>query len=150
MCRFDLDFEALRFWANSFYRCSIDFVPLNWPWINFNLIFEITPRQQKIQFRPPLEEIRGKYFREMKKFIGIPNIFKGVSEAQEHLIYPAIIDRNGLGFITCYVKANELFKRVEATQNQFRVGCLQRLADVITTIWGNISWVSNLEKKYSF
>ena len=57
----------------------------------------------------------------MKKFISIPNIFKGVGEAQEHLIYPAIIDRNATGFITCYIKAADLFKRVEAAAKPFKV-----------------------------
>ena len=79
------------------------------------------PRQKKLQFRPPLEEIKAKYFREMKKFIAIPNHFKGVGEATEHLIYPAIIDRNAMGFITCYRKADDLFKRLERVQDQFKV-----------------------------
>ena len=83
-------------------------------------------RQQQLQFRPPLEEIKGKYFREMKKFISIPNIFKGVGDSHGTLIFPAIIDRNAVGFITCYMKANELFKRVEAAQDQFKVGDADR------------------------
>ena len=78
-------------------------------------------RQQKLQFRPPLEEIRAKYFREMKKFISIPNHFKGVGEATENLIFPAIIDRNASGFYTCYKKADELFTRLAKVQTQFEV-----------------------------
>lgn len=78
-------------------------------------------RQQKLQFRPPLEEIKAKYFREMKKFIGIPNHFKGVGDATENLIFPAIIDRNAPGFITCYRKADELFTRLAAVQDKFKV-----------------------------
>ena len=37
---------------------------------------------QKLQFRPPLEEVRAKYYRELKKFLGIPNKFKGVQEVE--------------------------------------------------------------------
>ena len=78
-------------------------------------------RQQKLQFRPPLEEIKAKYFREMKKFIGIPNHFKGVGDSSENLIFPAIIDRNASGFITCYRKADELFSRLAVVQDKFKV-----------------------------
>ena len=79
------------------------------------------PRQQQLQFRPPFEEIKAKYFREMKRFISIPNNFKGVGDDTTNLIFPAIIDRNAEGFITCYRKADALFKRLETAQHQFKV-----------------------------
>lgn len=79
-------------------------------------------RQQQLQFRPPFEEIKAKYFREMKRFISIPNNFKGVGDDTNNLIFPAIIDRNAEGFITCYRKADALFKRLETAQHQFKVG----------------------------
>lgn len=79
-------------------------------------------RQQQLQFRPPFEEIKAKYFREMKRFISIPNNFKGVGDDTTNLIFPAIIDRNAEGFITCYRKADALFKRLETAQHQFKVG----------------------------
>lgn len=78
-------------------------------------------RQQQLQFRPPFEEIKAKYFREMKRFISIPNNFKGVGDDTANLIFPAIIDRNAEGFITCYRKADALFKRLETAQHQFKV-----------------------------
>ena len=34
-------------------------------------------RQRHLQFNPPFEEVKAKYFREMKKFISVPNVFKG-------------------------------------------------------------------------
>ena len=78
-------------------------------------------RQRHLQFNPPLEEVKAKYFREMKRFISIPNHFKGVGEFTENLIFPAIIDRHAEGFITCYKKADSLFKRLSAVQDQFKV-----------------------------
>jgi len=70
-----------------------------------------------------MEEIKSKYYREMKKFIGIPNIFRGVGgdAAAADLIFPAMIDRNASGFHTCYYKASELFKRLDSVQNIFKV-----------------------------
>lgn len=85
-------------------------------------------RQQQLQFRPPFEEIKAKYFREMKRFISIPNHFKGVSEDATNLIFPAIIDRNAEGFITCYKKADVLFNRLAEAQEQFKV-CKQLMVE---------------------
>ena len=105
--------------AHVFMICGmLDYV-LNSVIISFITFFD--NRQKKLQYRPPLEEIRAKYFREMKKFIGIPGHFKGVSDSTENLIYPAIIDRNAAGFIVCYKKANDLFVKLEKAQEQFKV-----------------------------
>jgi len=73
-----------------------------------------------------MEEIKAKYYREMKKFVGIPNIFRGVGgdAAATDLIFPAMIDRNASGFHTCYYKAAELFKRLDSVQSIFKVSVL--------------------------
>ncbi len=63
----------------------------------------------------------------MKKFISIPNNFKGVGEATENLIFPAIIDRHAEAFITCYRKADLLFKRLDKVQEQFKVCKIPRV-----------------------
>ena len=59
------------------------------PEIKVDLIY----RQQNLQFRPPIEEIRMKYFSQLKRFLAIPNNFRGVTESSENLVFPAIIDR---------------------------------------------------------
>ena len=63
-------------------------------------------RHQQLQFRPSLEELRAKYYREMKKFICIPLHFKGVGEATSAAltIFPRMISRNAAGFTTVYRK----------------------------------------------
>jgi dynein heavy chain 2 len=40
-----------------------------------------------------MEEIRMKYYGQLKRFLAIPNNFRGVSETNEALIFPTIIDR---------------------------------------------------------
>jgi dynein heavy chain 2 len=82
-------------------------------------------RQGRLQFRPPFEEIRAKYYREMKRFIGIPNQFKGVGEAGDESIFSVMIDRNASGFLTIYSKAEDLFRRLSAVLHQHKVQCLQ-------------------------
>ena len=82
----------------------------------FNLQFplQIVYRQGQLGFRPPLEEIKAKYYREMKKFLCIPNHFKGldapISNDDAKLIFPSIIDRNATHFHNVYSKAEHLFQ----------------------------------------
>ena len=69
----------------------------------------ITYRQQKLQFQPPIEEIRMKYYSQLKRFLAIPKNFRGVSESSENLIFPSIIERNAHRFSHLFSKAEELF-----------------------------------------
>ena len=101
-------------------------------------------RQQRLQFRPPFEEIKAKYFREMKKFISIPKYFRGTGESTENLVFPAMIERNAEGFVTCYRKANILFHQLAAVLDQFRVrtGFYQCLKCIIRHLILNIiMWI---------
>ncbi|XP_022324921.2 cytoplasmic dynein 2 heavy chain 1-like isoform X2 [Crassostrea virginica] len=109
---------------------------------------ELTYRQQQLQFRPPFEEIKAKYFREMKRFISIPNNFKGVGDDTANLIFPAIIDRNAEGFITCYRKADALFKRLETAQHQFKQWCVLGAIDLDQFVEDNLKELSDWEKNF--
>ncbi|KAI2656493.1 Cytoplasmic dynein 2 heavy chain 1 [Labeo rohita] len=55
------------------YQVGLEALNKNLPEINIDLIF----KQGRLQFRPAFEEVRAKYYREMKRFICIPNQFKG-------------------------------------------------------------------------
>ena len=57
----------------------------------------------------------------MKRFISIPSQFKGVSAQGEELIFGVMIDRNARGFLTIFGKAEELFTRLLAVQDKFKV-----------------------------
>lgn len=69
-------------------------------------------RQQHLQFRPPLEEIRSKFYREMRRFITIPLHFRGMGQGEGQLgkpqqtIFPRMIDRNAKGLLTVYRKVS--------------------------------------------
>lgn len=57
----------------------------------------------------------------MKRFIGIPNQFKGVGEAGDESIFSIMIDRNASGFLTIFSKAEDLFRRLSAVLHQHKV-----------------------------
>ena len=78
-------------------------------------------RRQKIQFRPPIEEIKSRYYREMKRFISIPNNFKGVNETKRNLIFSTIVERNTPGLMLCFIRSQELFKSLMSVFDIFKV-----------------------------
>ncbi len=71
-------------------------------------------RQGKLQFRPSFEEIRARFYREIRRFIGIPGQFRGVSEQGDASsgknIFPLMIERNAHSFFTIFNKAEDLFR----------------------------------------
>ena len=73
-------------------------------------------RQQHLQFRPPLEEIRSKFYREMRRFITIPLHFRGVGQGEGQLgkpqqtIFPRMIDRNAKGLLAVYRKVSGVWE----------------------------------------
>ncbi|KAK3929891.1 Cytoplasmic dynein 2 heavy chain 1 [Frankliniella fusca] len=80
---------------------------------------ELVYRQQILQYRPPLEEIRMKYYGQLKRYLNIPNVFKGVSETGENSIFPVMIKRNAHHFSGVFAKAEELFGRLEGLRERW-------------------------------
>ncbi|XP_034239710.1 cytoplasmic dynein 2 heavy chain 1 [Thrips palmi] len=80
---------------------------------------ELVYRQQILQFRPPLEEIRMKYYGQLKRYLNIPNVFRGVSDTGENSIFPVMIERNAHRFADVFAKAEELFGRLEALRDRW-------------------------------
>lgn len=98
------------------YKLGLDTLNENMPEIKVELTF-----RQKIQFRPPIEEIKSKYYREMKRFISIPNNFKGVNESKKNLIFQTIVERNAPGLMQCFLRSQELFKSLMSVIDMFKV-----------------------------
>lgn len=53
---------------------------------------EIIFRQQRLQFRPPIEEIKSKYYSQLRKFLERPLRFRGLSD-QSSKIFKVMVDR---------------------------------------------------------
>lgn len=93
-------YKALEFQ----YRLGLESLNENHPEIHVELVY----KQQQLQFRPPFEEIRAKYYNFMKKFIKFPDNFGG-----ENTIFKHMADRNAPSLIVVYRKAEDLFRRLQ-------------------------------------
>ncbi|KAM7538000.1 hypothetical protein Aperf_G00000070110 [Anoplocephala perfoliata] len=100
------------------YRLGLENLNYRMPETNVDLIYQ----QSQLVFQPRFEEIKAKYYREMRKFMGIPLHFRGVSEYQDKAsqLFPLIIGNYSAGFRVCYQKAELLFSRLQATTDIFR------------------------------
>jgi dynein heavy chain 2 len=87
------------------YQMGLESLNENQSEIKCELIFT----NRKLQFRPPVEELRATYYREMKKFIAMPNLFQGFGSAD---VYTKMAERNVSSMVHVYEKAEELFDRI--------------------------------------
>ncbi|KAK6729947.1 hypothetical protein RB195_006787 [Necator americanus] len=98
------------------YQWGIESLHAQIPLIHTQLIFI----QQKLQLRPPIEEIRVKYYKEMRKLLSIPEKFKGVIEGEQAgKFFSTMLGKNASRFPSIYEKAEELLKAVENVDSQF-------------------------------
>lgn len=108
-------------------------------------------RFQQLQFRPPLEEIRAKYYRDMKKFICIPLHFRGVgidSSSSSTTIFPRVIDRNAPSFSTVYTKAEGLFSRLQKSVVQFEKWVVLGSRDLDALVDRHCRTTADFEKNF--
>ncbi|XP_036005544.1 cytoplasmic dynein 2 heavy chain 1 isoform X1 [Fundulus heteroclitus] len=126
------------------YQTGLEALNKNLPDIHIDLVF----KQGRLQFRPPFEEVRARYFREMKRFISIPNQFKGVSIQGEELIFNIMIDRNASGFLTIFSKAEELFSRLQAIQDKFKEWVVLGQVDLEKLVEKHLTSVQDWERNF--
>ncbi|CAH8521205.1 unnamed protein product [Heterobilharzia americana] len=117
------------------YRSGLEELSERMPEMRVDMVY----LQSRLAFSPPFEEIKAKYYRELRKFICIPNNFRGLSEFSSStrnnanmnttsnnnqliagLIFPHIIDNQVSGLRVCYKKAEFLFTRLLGSLGQFQ------------------------------
>lgn len=123
------------------YQMGLESLNENLPEIKVDLTF----RQQKLQLRPPLEEIRAKYYREMKKFIQIPEKFGGLDNPE---LFKRLIDRNSESFVTVYRKADSLFQRLGRALTHFKDHVVLGSIDVDDLVESTVTDVADWEHNF--
>ncbi|KAJ3590899.1 hypothetical protein NHX12_008847 [Muraenolepis orangiensis] len=87
-------------------------------------------------------------FKEMKRFISVPNQFKGVSAQGEELIFGVMIDRNTSGFLTIFRKAEDLFSRLLAIQDKFKEWVVLGQVDIEKLVEKHLDSVQDWERNF--
>uniref|UniRef100_A0A8D0H431 Cytoplasmic dynein 2 heavy chain 1 n=1 Tax=Sphenodon punctatus TaxID=8508 RepID=A0A8D0H431_SPHPU len=126
------------------YQIGLEALNENLPEINIDLTY----KQGRLQFKPPFEEVRARYYREMKRFISIPNQFKGVSETDEESIFSIMAERNASGFLTTFSKAEDLFRRLAEVSDQFQEWVVTGQVDMEALVENHLSSEQDWEKNF--
>lgn len=114
---------------------------------------EIVFRQQQLQFRPTMEEIRHEYYAQIKKYIETPLSFHGFSDRCKE-IFAIMIQRNRSKFNMLYEKAELVFLRLNEFRNLWLpwvgIGCinLENLCKIHLTSWEH--WDKNFKSCKNF
>ncbi|CAG0920502.1 unnamed protein product, partial [Notodromas monacha] len=106
------------------YQLGLEALNQHLPEINISLEL----RNQRLQFSPSLEDIRRIYYSGLKKFLAIPNRFKGVAD-DEHRIFGTMIERNASRFNTLFVNAENLFDKLQSKTKTYLVYVTWAFAD---------------------
>ena len=148
-------FTNLKTWRNHWdrqlykalehqYQVGLEALNEHLPEIKVEVIY----RQQCLQFRPPIEEIRMKYFSQLKRFLAIPNNFRGVSESTENSIFPTIVDRNSYRYTHLFKKAEDLFTRLDKVKDRFIEWVSLGSVDVENYIMTNFKTSEDWERNF--
>ena len=112
------------------YRFGLESLSEFLPDIKCELVFS----GRQLQFRPAVEELRTKYYKEMKKFINMPNAFEGFGNKD---VYKKMPDLNSSSLIHVYEKAEVLFKRLLALKKSLNswvyLGCVPDIFEFVET-----------------
>ena len=114
------------------------------PQMSVSLIF----KQRKLQFDPPLEEIRTSHYKQVKDFLQLPLVFKGLSEASEKPgFFRGMIDSSvgAAGCAKVYEKTEALFVKLADEQKKYADWVMLGTVDLDTFVEDRFSEVKEFE-----
>uniref|UniRef100_A0A0N4ZU30 Cytoplasmic dynein 2 heavy chain 1 n=1 Tax=Parastrongyloides trichosuri TaxID=131310 RepID=A0A0N4ZU30_PARTI len=101
-----------------------------------------------IQFVPAFEEIKVKYYKELKKFISLPSKFKGIQmNDQENTLFRTIMEQNGRRFYSLYNKTEKLFEKVLNCKKPFEEWVVIAYVDLESLIEEKFTKASDWESQ---
>jgi dynein heavy chain 2 len=134
-------YKALEFQ----YRMGLESLNENLPEITADLVY----RNQKMEFRPPFEALKQKYFGEIQRFITTPLRFQGVGgggKATE--IFSKMPESNAKFIPIVYQKAEELFDQVRNVETEYVEWTALSHLDIQSHIEENFKGVDDWETNF--
>ena len=100
-------YKVLEFWYSNCFHTFHNSLP--------DIQLELVLRKDVLQFRPPLEEVRSKYMREIRYFLTIPRGFRGVTKLNMGLsdLFCQIIERNSIHLVNLFSQAENIIFRLQ-------------------------------------
>jgi dynein heavy chain 2 len=130
-------YKALEFQ----YQLGLESLSENLPEAKVEIIY----KNQKLQFRPSFEEIKAKYFREMKKFINLPTSFKPLGETD---IFACMVGQNSKSLMSVYQKADSLFQSLNKVLDVYKDWVILSSVDLDAFVEEALGEVSDWEMNF--
>lgn len=135
-------------WDHQIYKAMEHQYQLGLESLNENLAeikVDLTFRQRRLQFKPALEDIRVKYYREMKKFIQLPEKVHGLSDTG---IFARLSNQNAPALKIVYEKAESLFTRLSKVLDHYQNYVVLGMVDIEGLVADSLVQVADWE--YNF
>ncbi|KAH7706719.1 cytoplasmic dynein 2 heavy chain 1, partial [Aphelenchoides avenae] len=98
------------------FQWSLESLQSQLPTIHTQLVF----REQSLQLRPGLEEVRVRYYKELRKLLSIPLRFRGIQQVNKgNEFFSAMLGKNASRFHGIYTESEKLFEKVSSVGDQF-------------------------------
>uniref|UniRef100_A0A914HVR0 Cytoplasmic dynein 2 heavy chain 1 n=1 Tax=Globodera rostochiensis TaxID=31243 RepID=A0A914HVR0_GLORO len=98
------------------FRWAMEDIDSQIPTLNAQLVF----RDERLQFRPPLEELRQQYYKGLRKLLSTPQRLRGVqNNTREMELFGRIVARNASRFHQLYLRSEEMFERLRTIDRNF-------------------------------
>jgi dynein heavy chain 2, cytosolic len=124
------------------YKLGLENLSQNLPDIKIDLAFI----NKSLQFRPPLEEIRSKYYSEIRMFISIPINFQGFGGNSD--IYRKMPDKSSELLYNVYKKAEYLFTELKELCNSYKHWCVLGRVNIENLVEEKIKTIADFD--YNF
>lgn len=125
------------------YQMGLESLNQNLPEIKSELVFV----QRKLTFKPPIEELRATYFKEMKKFISVPNAFQGFGT--NGAIFSSMSDHNAKSLVQVYRSAETLFDQLDGLRRSLEPWTvLGKAADIDSFVEEHVTEVAEWEENF--
>jgi len=126
------------------YRFGLESLNENLVEMKADLVFT----NKLLRLKPPIEELKTMYYKEIKNFVALPLSFKGLDGAPH--VYRATPDRNQQGIAVVFQKAEDLFSKVQQLQDSFTpwlvVGLMpERVQEMVEELRDPKGWDSNFK-----
>eukprot|EP01049_Picozoa_sp_SAG25_P002666 SAG25_NODE_143_length_14049_cov_6.050817_1_plen_2680_part_10 len=124
------------------YALGLEAISENLPGMHVKLVF----KHKKLQFEPSFEEIRAQYYREVKKFLSVPENIRGVGA--DGSAFRRMTRDNAAGVAVVFKKAEKLFAKLQRAVSPFGDWVALGTVDLETFLEANLKTVSDWELNF--
>ena len=113
------------------YQIGLESLNENLSEIKIELIFS----NKRLEFKPPIEQVRQSYYSEMKKFVAMPNTFEGFGNAH---VYKKMGTNNSNRLLQVFHKSEILMSKLLVLLKKYEVWCKLGTVDLDRFIENNV------------